>query len=143
MKDLDLTEVPCLSVPIAFLDYRIACLICNSYEGGSAYWAREVSKVAPLQPTRVEDPYGKNINAEIDFDGMGKYAWPMAGGSLSLESDDGEISGTLTRETCLKGLQVMAAKYPRCFADFMQEQDDAGTADVYIQCCLFGEAVYG
>jgi hypothetical protein len=41
------------------------------------------------------------------------------------------------------GLQVMADKYPKHFADFMSEEDDCVTADVFLQCCLFGDIIYG
>jgi len=37
----------------------------------------------------------------------------------------------------------MAEKYPRHFHNFLEENDDAETGDVFIQCCLFGEIVYG
>ena len=42
-----------------------------------------------------------------------------------------------------KGLQIMAEKYPRHMGDFLNENDDADTGDVFLQCCLFGEAIYG
>ena len=42
-----------------------------------------------------------------------------------------------------KGLQVMATKYPDQFNDIVSENDDTITGDVFIQCCLLGEAVYG
>ena len=37
----------------------------------------------------------------------------------------------------------MAKKFPKCFADFLTENDDAETADVLLQCALFGEVRYG
>jgi len=37
----------------------------------------------------------------------------------------------------------MAEKYPRHFANFAQEAEDAETGDVFIQCCVLGEIVYG
>jgi len=49
----------------------------------------------------------------------------------------------LDLDACKRGLQVMAEEYPRHFADFMSENEDAETADVWLQCCLFGEVVYG
>lgn len=41
------------------------------------------------------------------------------------------------------GLQIMASKYPRHFEDFVTENDDAETADVFGQCMVYGEIVYG
>jgi hypothetical protein len=37
----------------------------------------------------------------------------------------------------------MAREYGRHFSDMIAENDDATTADVFLQCCLFGELVYG
>jgi hypothetical protein len=37
----------------------------------------------------------------------------------------------------------MAADYPRHFADLVNENDDADTGDAFVQCCVFGEVIYG
>ena len=42
-----------------------------------------------------------------------------------------------------KGLTVMAKKEPKHFADFVSEDYDAVTGDVFLQCCLFGKVLYG
>lgn len=41
-----------------------------------------------------------------------------------------------------KGLTVMAKKYPEHFADFIKEEYDQTTGDVFLQCCLFNEIIY-
>jgi hypothetical protein len=46
------------------------------------------------------------------------------------------VSETLGRE------KDLATKYPRHFADLVNENTDAITADVLLQCCLFGELIY-
>lgn len=42
-----------------------------------------------------------------------------------------------------KGLTVMAKKQPQDFADFIKGDYDQNTGDVFLQCCLFGEVIYG
>jgi hypothetical protein len=37
----------------------------------------------------------------------------------------------------------MAREAPQHFADFLNENDDADTGDVFVQCCLLGEIRYG
>jgi hypothetical protein len=37
----------------------------------------------------------------------------------------------------------MAQAYTRHFADFINQNDDAITGDVFLQCCLLGEVLYG
>jgi hypothetical protein len=41
-----------------------------------------------------------------------------------------------------RGLDDLATKYPRHFIDLVYENTDAITADVLLQCCLFGELIY-
>jgi len=41
------------------------------------------------------------------------------------------------------GTSTMAQEYPRHFNDWVCENDDFITADVWFQCCLLGDVVYG
>jgi len=66
------------------------------------------------------------------------------GGSLAIVRKGLNSDGRrLDLESIRKGLNVMASNYPRHFADFLNEAADAITADVFLQCCLFGELIYG
>ncbi len=49
----------------------------------------------------------------------------------------------LTPEKLVAGVQVMAEKYPKHFNDWMNQNDDAITGDIFLQCCLFGEEIFG
>lgn len=42
-----------------------------------------------------------------------------------------------------KGLQLMASNYFRHFENLIHDNADAETADVFVQCCVFGDIVYG
>lgn len=42
-----------------------------------------------------------------------------------------------------RGLQLMAEKQPSHFSDFMEENEDAITADVFLQLVALGDVVYG
>ena len=42
-----------------------------------------------------------------------------------------------------RGLTIMAKKYPKHFADFLKDDADGDTGDVFLQCCVFGEVIYG
>lgn len=58
----------------------------------------------------------------------------------------GEINrheNAITRDTLKSGALAMMKKHPRAWGDFLAGRDDAGTGDVFLQCCLFGEAIYG
>lgn len=43
----------------------------------------------------------------------------------------------------MNGTNTMAEEYERHFMDVIMENDDAVTADVWLQCVLLGEVVYG
>ena len=65
------------------------------------------------------------------------------GGSIGIVST--EPSSDVFRldlKSIRRGLEDLATKYPRHFADLVNEDTDAITADVLLQCCLFGELIY-
>ena len=118
------------------------------WEGGSAYWCcyancdltpeAEAARDKIQQERREATGDGTYYSHELAF---------LPGATVLLTDREAEEPGpftlTLNREKLIAGLQVMASKYPRHFANFMSENDDAETGDVYLQCCLFGEIVYG
>ncbi len=66
-----------------------------------------------------------------------------AGGSLGIAiRESGSDLRRLDLNSLASGLDDMATKYPRHFADFINESADEITADVYLQCCLFGEVIH-
>jgi hypothetical protein len=65
------------------------------------------------------------------------------GGSIGIVST--EPSSDVFRldlKSIRRGLEDLATKYPRHFADLVNENTDAITANVLLQCCLFGELIY-
>jgi hypothetical protein len=65
------------------------------------------------------------------------------GGSLGIVSTEPASDVfRLDLKSIGRGLEVLATKYPRHFADLINENTDAITADVLLQCCLFGELIY-
>ncbi len=128
-------------------EQRIRDLLCSAFEGGSNYWL--VHKGTSLTPAAdaLRDDIKRARREAGEDDRYYRWEIPMLpGATLELEKNsDEEPEGpwTLTREKLIAGLKVMAEKYPRHFANILSENDDAETADVYLQCCLFGEIVYG
>lgn len=125
---------------------RIQDMLCCAFEGGSNYWYMIEKFHEPKEfPNMFDEPWdGKKpeVYRHIDY--------PTNPGGYLIVSDrklEGEIDEVtkkkLDLDACVAGLQVMAQKYPRHFANMMQENDDAETGDVFLQCCLFGELVYG
>lgn len=65
------------------------------------------------------------------------------GGALILSAPDAEPKAyRLDLFTISLGLEVMAGKYPQQFANLLNEKEGPETADVFLQCCLFGAVIY-
>lgn len=65
------------------------------------------------------------------------------GGFLNIVAPGHERMFRLDLSAIAQGLDALARDYPRHFADLINDNGDALTADVLLQCCLFGELVYG
>ncbi len=59
------------------------------------------------------------------------------------ENEDPRRECVMNHASIVRGLQVMAREYPDHFKDVLISNCDMVTADVFIQCALFGEIVYG
>lgn len=112
---------------------QVADLIVGAIEGGSTYWCSEYNIL--------------KTPAEVVPNGVVVYSHPeFWAGDFEIEfkdGEDGDKSYIVTPAKVKAGIQVMADKAPQHFADWMTENDDAETSDVFLQCILFGEIVYG
>lgn len=102
-------------------------LLINALETYSGYWAA-IAKVGTEKS--IKDLYyvGKDITVREK----------EASDSYSIVK-----SKKLTIDKLLEGFTIMANKYPRHFSDVLTENDDAETADVFLQCCVLGSVIYG
>ena len=110
--------------------------IIGAIEGGIGYWAHKVREGDKGEIPKCSNNYPYYCNVQHPN-------W-----ELKIWDSTGNVDGTdnpyvLTKEKLKSGLKVMAQKYPRHFRDFMDETGDCVTSDVYIQCCLFSEIIYG
>lgn len=126
---------------------RIADLLCSALEGGSNYWYM-IEEFNPPKDTDLImiEPFShdeQHKNKEL----FRHLRYPLSNGGSLIISDatasEEPASRTLDLTTIANGLQTMADKYPKHFADFLTENDDAITGDVFLQCCLFDEVIYG
>lgn len=122
---------------------RISDMLVNAFEGGSNYWYMIEKKTAPktwdyLDEMRPRN--GKHWIQEYPLNERGEIIIT----SQEEESDTKgrKIGHRLNLHTIQQGLQIMADKFPKHFGDFMSEDDDADTADVFLQCCLFKDVIY-
>lgn len=108
---------------------KITDQIITAIEGGTGYW------LSAFQPgpghAYFGDPWYANqtIWARPDFH------------VTATTHEDGSFE--FTPKELQRGLDVVAEKYPNRLFEILDENGDAETADVFLQCCLFGEVVYG
>jgi hypothetical protein len=134
------TQQPTISVNVKheISLQRISDLLCSAFEGGSNYWYQIDKFIKP-----------KNMSFRTDKDQIFRHLdYPLnEGGALIISDIEGDLNEPpwkrLNLDAIKKGLQIMAEKYPRHMGDFLNENDDAETGDVFLQCCLFGDAIYG
>lgn len=125
-----------VTMPVEIKMERIADLLCGGFDGGmTAQWARIVKYEWAKGTKRPEHPYveaaflpGCAVIIEDAYERKGKKPGPTY---------------RLDRDALLNGLRIMADKYPFHFAAWINENDDAITGDVFIQCCTLGDIVYG
>jgi hypothetical protein len=114
---------------------RVADLLCSAFEGGVGYWCQIINY---REPTTVVLHLG---------DAVCKYAdYPLcADGAVICRDieDDKRQPMLLDLEAIKRGLALMPKVAPRHWGDFLSENDDASTGDVFVQLCLLGEIVYG
>jgi hypothetical protein len=142
-----------VTVEVEVPEQRMRDLLTTALEGGSNYWYTiDEDRTVFADGLKYEDfqEGGKCTDPDnyhhpleiIPFHEGCKLCILDKESAESYEADELEAYW-LDREALHKGLKVMAEKFPRHFSDMMRQNDDAITGDVYLQCCLFGDVVYG
>lgn len=105
---------------------RIDDLLCCAFEGGSTYWCNKVDVVG-------------------EWPGGAEYAHEVLtrGGTIEVTHEGGDTKAVVKPEHVQIALETMAREYPKHWSDFIAENEDADTGDVFFQLVCFGEVVYG
>lgn len=126
-----------ITVTVHLTKSLISSILCSAFESPSiSYWARLLESQKPTK-------FNFRTDAEQTYPHLDYPLNP--GGYVMLE----DVEATKPKkykidlESIQKGLEVMAKNYPKHFADLQREDFDNTTADVFIQCCCFGETLYG
>lgn len=118
-------------------------LLVSAFDGGITYWAGDADARLPNDFDVKNIPWLKETkpweNCRICYFG------PLVeGGSVVFHKANGEEGKwILDLESVSRGLKVMSSKYPKHWHDLMIDNADAGTADAFVQCCLFGKVIFG
>ena len=127
----------------------------TAYEGGINYWANYYSVQPSHKLSDVSDKHKKKYHNQIYYSHTGGlnpyYSYlPVIADEdyfVAFKDVDGDngIKGKiykLTKKSLQRGLDIIKSKYPRDYKDLKDENYDADTADILVQCSLFGEIVY-
>ena len=120
---------------------RILDMLVTAFEGGSNYWIEEVLSNPPAG-TKYEDYKNGGKHSTTEYY-PAYQVLPFVGGSVTVIDNEDGTKYCLNSAAIADGLQRMAEKYPRHWNDFVNENDDASTADVFLQCATMGDVVFG
>lgn len=113
---------------------RIANLFAMAIEGGSTYWLRSAKLLyrqnQPMPQATANrapwysDPtlYDGKFKIEISFDDRGAEGW-----------------GVIGEDNVAHAFALMMEKWRKAWDSFLDESDDASTADVFLQLVIFSE----
>ncbi len=135
-------------------DDDIKDLLTTAFEGGVGYWCViDHYTYAPgieAKDFTVNEEAGHvgKFNSEENYHHPCQII-PLIKGCAVVCVDNGEpvkehpSPWILNRKAIERGFKLMPKLYPKHWADFISENYDANTADVFLQLCFFGELIYG
>jgi len=115
---------------------EITDLLCCGLEGGIHHWAGFRSGYNP-------EPEELARYTEGCYKGLPVYALEHPNYVLIIQDRNTMEEYPITLDRLKLGLTDMAAKFPHHFSNVMQDNCDAETGDVFLQCCVFGDIIYG
>lgn len=118
---------------------QIAGLLCTAIEGGVYYWA-QCSLASSYRNAKPANLSSEDFGEWANFP---QYCITHPDYKLSIYDYEEDKRYNLTLPKLKKGLKIMAKKFPRHFNNFINENEDAITGDVFLQCCIFGDVIYG
>ena len=120
---------------------KIKDLLHDACYGGSNYWAKFTLSTAYRNSITNDDRCNKDFYTGKSF----RAAWAINHPKYCMLVKELEENKTymIDLDKMLSGLEIMCKKYPRHKEDFLNDNEDAATADAFIQCTIFGEIIYG
>lgn len=127
-------------------DEKIKGLLCCGFEGGIGYWA-QIEDYKIVKGATYEDfQEGGRFQEPKNYYHPSQLIPLIEGCAVvikDIQTHTDKKTFHLDLKAIHKGLEIMSTKYPEHFGDFLSDNTDAITGDVFIQCCIFGEIIYG
>lgn len=137
-----------VKVEMKFDRERISDLLCCALEGGSNYWYRIESFKEPTSFEFYSDTWAvRNGQKPVVYKHLDYPLNPggevVISNRMIVEGSDDLVTKIVDFDALKVGLQLMADKYPASFSEFMEQNEDATTGDVFLQCVVLGRVMYG
>lgn len=119
-------------------------LLATAFDSGATnYWARRANVNLPEGFDLSKIPWLKSSNSWSQIRRV--YIAPLVEeGSVVLFDNDKEgKTYTLNLESIRRGVQVMSSKFRSHWMDFRTGNSNGNTGDVFVQCCVIGDVIYG
>jgi hypothetical protein len=113
-------------------------LLITAIEGGSNYWY--LLKIAGIDLFADDKKEFEHLAFSEKL-----YQSILLGQTIEVfdvENPDEKL-GELSLKTILKGSRIMLEDFPSHYNDVLEDNMDANTADVWLQCCVLGEVMFG
>jgi hypothetical protein len=121
-------------------------LMVTAFEGGSNYWIGTVNM--SVETRKLHSLFASEFSNTItSWRWYHQVPFVLAGTSgykgheLEMDTPAGKYYLTITK--LFEGLETMHEESPRHYKDFIEENWDAITADVFLQYALFGKVIFG
>ena len=121
-------------IEVTITGEMIENIIVGALEGGSNYW---YMLGEGIPESDGQTPMSVRIANKILDDP--EYKLPI----YDIEDEDGEPLGYLTQEGMLKAFEIVSRNYNWHYNNMMSDSDDAETHDVFFQCAVMGDIIYG
>lgn len=134
-----------VATPVEISKKQVQSLLVSAFEGGSNYWTESMRYQFAPGTTSKDFKEGGKFTDPQDYFHPSQIIPFVEGCSIfikEIEEAENQKEYELNIAALKRGLEIMASKYPHHWHDFVSENDDSITADVFLQCCLFGEVVY-
>lgn len=144
MGKIEKTEAPALrfDVPYEISRRRLADIMTTAIEGGFSSWLLQIQPGSPAHKPDCEDDHGMPWYARASFYNPG---WAIKF-QYDKESDlEGAGTGraTLGAAKFTRGARILVKKYPHLWREIVAEDEDAISADAFLQAAVFGDVIYG
>lgn len=127
------------AVTVSFTAKQLADVLSAALESG-AYGSGQWLKILKMVPPPADAPQWRSSPELGSFPHLD---YPLSGGCLKVKDTESGKTHTLDRAAIERGVALLPSKSPRVFAAMVKGEYDAAMADVFVQCCVLGDVIYG